>query len=117
MYFVKNIYNRCVEQNWRQILIMNKVEIGERIRQLRTERNLSRNSLANLSGVSPTYIAQLEEGLKSPTVEYLSYICDALNISLYVFFMNKQRENRINEALSKLTDEQQDLLINFIEKL
>lgn len=57
MYFVKNIYNRHVKQNWRQILIMNKVEIGERIRELRTERNLSRNSLANLSGVSPTYIA------------------------------------------------------------
>ena len=48
---------------------MEKREIGEKIRRLREKENITQNALANRAGVSPTYIYQLEQGLKSPTVE------------------------------------------------
>ena len=47
------------------------------------------------SCVSPTYIYQLEQGLKSPTVEYLGYICAGLNISLAEFFAEEQSEKNV----------------------
>ena len=64
---------------------MEKIEVARRIKELREKNHLSQNALANLAGVSPTYIYQLERGEKSPTIEYLNYICGALNISLNEF--------------------------------
>ena len=57
---------------------MEKLDVANRIKDLRNQKGLSQNTLANLAGVSPTYIYQLERGEKSPTVEYLYYICSAL---------------------------------------
>lgn len=96
---------------------MTRTEIGNKITQLRKERKMTRNMLANLSGISPTYIAQLEQGLRNPTVEYLSYVCDALNVSLALFFAEESNFTRWEKAISKLTPEQQENLLNFIEKL
>ena len=64
---------------------MDNLQVAERIKKLREKHRLTKNALANLAGVSPTYIYQLEQGLKSPTVEYLGYICQALNVSLSDF--------------------------------
>ncbi len=54
---------------------MEAKDVGNRIRQLREERKMTQYALANQSGVSPTYVYQLERGEKSPTVEYLEHIC------------------------------------------
>ena len=51
---------------------MEKLDVANRIKDLRIQKGLSQNALANLAGVSPTYIYQLERGEKSPTVEYLT---------------------------------------------
>ena len=53
---------------------MEKLDVANRIKDLRNQKGLSQNTLANLAGVSPTYIYQLERGEKSPTVEYLYYM-------------------------------------------
>ena len=50
---------------------MDKEEVGRRIKYFREKKNWKQNELANKAGVSPTYIYQLERGLKSVTVEYL----------------------------------------------
>lgn len=73
---------------------MEKIEVARRIKELREKNHLSQNALANLAGVSPTYIYQLECGEKSPTIEYLNYICGALKVSLSEFFASN------NNALS-----------------
>ena len=80
--------------------------------ELRESKKLARNALANKAGISPTYIYQLEMGLKSPTVEYLSYICDALDITLSDFF----KEGDVDESI-RLSARQQALLKEFIESL
>lgn len=65
---------------------MDKAEVGKKIKALRRQKNLTQVALAKLSGVSPTYIYQLEQGTKSPTVEYLGYICKGLGTTLGEFF-------------------------------
>ena len=43
--------------------------VGQRIRNYRTQRGLSQEKLAELSGCRPTYIGQLECGEKNATIE------------------------------------------------
>lgn len=95
---------------------MEKTEIARRIKLLRERKGIKQNTLANLAGVSPTYIYQLEHGEKSPTVEYLGYICDALGITLEQFFGDQQSFNQKNR-LDDLTPAQRSLLNDFLNSL
>ena len=55
--------------------------IGPVVRQLRLERKLSQEELANLAHVSSGYLSKLERGLyKAPSYEVLSRIAVALEI-------------------------------------
>lgn len=97
---------------------MEKQEIGEKIRRLREKENITQNALANRAGVSPTYIYQLEQGLKSPTVEYLGYICAGLNISLAEFFAEGQSEKNVaGRTTDALNEKQKRLLDEFLSSL
>lgn len=97
---------------------MEKREIGEKIRRLREKENITQNALANRAGVSPTYIYQLEQGLKSPTVEYLGYICAGLNISLAEFFAEElSQKNVAGRTTDALNEKQKRLLDEFLSSL
>ena len=60
--------------------------LGQRIRNCRTAKHLSQEKLAELSGVHPTYIGQIERGEKNATIESIEKISAALNISLSKLF-------------------------------
>lgn len=97
---------------------MTKAEVGERIRQLRESKELKQNALANLAGVSPTYISQLERGEKSPTIEYLYNICYyGLGITLQEFFTPESPENSYTFTFPNLTKTQRELLVAFLKAL
>lgn len=55
--------------------------IGTRLRGYRTQRTLSQERLAEMAGVHPTYIGQIERGEKNITLESLLKITTALEIS------------------------------------
>ena len=56
--------------------------VGQRVRHYRTERGLSQERLAELSGCHPTYIGQIERGEKNATVESLWKIASGLCVPL-----------------------------------
>ena len=86
--------------------------------KIREKENITQNALANRAGVSPTYIYQLEQGLKSPTVEYLGYICAGLNISLAEFFAEEQSEKNVaGRTTDALNEKQKRLLDEFLSSL
>ena len=80
---------------------MEKMEVANRIRELREAKKMTQNALANAAGVSPTYIYQLERGEKSPTVEYLDHICWGLGLTLKDFF-DYPNEEEFVEILTHL---------------
>ncbi len=92
--------------------------IGQRIRNYRTQKGLSQEKLAELSGCHPTYIGQLERGEKNATIESIERITTALDISLSKLFekLGKQQEDMQDIPLacyellaSKSKDEQKQL--------
>jgi len=65
--------------------------IGQKIKELRKKAGLSQQKLANLTGLTVTSIANLEQGIvKDPSIQTVIKIADALDISLDVFF-NRQK--------------------------
>lgn len=95
---------------------MNAKEVGARVKYFREKSNLTKNALANNAGVSPTYIYQVEQGQRCPTVEYLGHICWGLGITLEEFFAC-DGEKEVTDKLSYLTPEQKKRLNFFLNSL
>lgn len=53
------------------------------IRKKRTEKGISQGELAKLVNVSQPFIAEIEGGRKTPSVDVLMRICNVLEISLF----------------------------------
>jgi transcriptional regulator with XRE-family HTH domain len=64
--------------------------LAERVRYLRSRRDLSQEQLAKASGVSQSTIAQIERGRKDPSMTTLKKICKALDLELAVLFAGDQ---------------------------
>lgn len=60
--------------------------LGEKLRQLRSERNISQRELAHLAGLSPNSISLIERDETSPSVATLQSLASALNIRMSYFF-------------------------------
>lgn len=54
------------------------VELGQRVRRLRGVRGMSRKSLAQVSGISERYLAQLESGTGNLSIVLLRRVADAI---------------------------------------
>lgn len=67
-----------------------KVLVGQRIRILRKELNLSQEALALKSDVDRTYVTDVENGRRNVSVEILERIINALEISFFDFFNSKE---------------------------
>ena len=52
---------------------------GSAVREARDEVGLSQEKLAFRAGVHPTYVSQLERGLKSPSLDVVAALAKALN--------------------------------------
>lgn len=97
------------------------MDIGKRITFFREKKHYTVNKLATSAGISQSYLRDVELGKKKPTVEVLSYICDALDISLRDFFDDEIQEALTNdpllEKIYELSSEQRTSLLNFLNAL
>ncbi len=55
--------------------------MGDELRKLRERSGLTQEELSFRADLSRPYVSQLERNLKSPTVDTLFRICDALDVS------------------------------------
>ena len=98
-----------------------KMNVGKRITNLRTAKGLSTTALAHKAGLAQSHLRDIELSNKNPTVETLSYICDALEISLAEFF-SEETENSIKEdealrTFYRLNSSQRKALLLFLKTL
>jgi transcriptional regulator with XRE-family HTH domain len=65
------------------------MDIGQKVRQLRTEKNLNIRELAERVECTPSLISQLERGKTDPSISMLKKIARALDANIVDFFMER----------------------------
>ncbi len=82
--------------------------IGDKIKQLRLQCDLTQEELASRCELTKGYISQLENDLTSPSIATLIDILSALGTSLKEFFDEKEEEKIVfteNDFIEKKTEE------------
>ena len=97
------------------------MDISARIKFFREQKGYTVNRLANIAGISQSYLRSVELGQKNPTVETLSEICWALDISLKDFFdddtLASLQKDELLREIYRLTPRQRQNLANFLKSL
>lgn len=97
------------------------MDVGKRITWFREKKGITVNKLANEAGISQSYLREVELGKKKPTVETLSFVCEALGITLKDFFddgsVSRLETDELGAALFRLTPEQRKRLAEFLNSL
>lgn len=82
--------------------------LGERVRQARAQRQMTRKTLAHNSDVSERYIAQLESGLGNISILLLRQVASALNLPVTELLQPTNDASRelelMRQLLAKLPD-------------
>jgi len=67
-----------------------KLKVGQRIKELRKELELSQEALALKAEVDRTYVTDVENGRRNVSLEILERLIKALNVSFTEFFNSKE---------------------------
>ncbi len=74
-----------------------KLKVGQRIKELRKELELSQEALALKAEVDRTYVTDVENGRRNISVEILERLINALEISISEFFNSAQFKKRTRQ--------------------
>ncbi len=69
-------------------VLIEKLNLGGRIRDLRIQKNMTLNELAEKTGFSVALLSQIENNVVSPPISTLWRIAEALDVKIYYFFQD-----------------------------
>lgn len=85
------------------------MDIGEKLRQLRQQRGLTQEEMADRCELSKGFISQVERNLASPSIATLMDMLECLGVSLSAFFSDKSDEKIVftpQDMFEKVDEEQ-----------
>ena len=95
-----------------------------RLKKLRNGRDLTLKELSGRVKISQTYLNQMENGTREPTLRMLEKLAKFYGVNLSYFFVREEREKysvgelengEILKYLSKLSAEQKKNVLNYIK--
>jgi transcriptional regulator with XRE-family HTH domain len=84
---------------------MDYAAMGARIKARRKELHLTQGQLAELCGLSASFLGHIERGTRNASIETLEGLCKALNVSAD-YLIGLQAETAIKPILCDLTQEE-----------
>ena len=102
---------------------MNYDSIGKNIRKYRSSKKMRQEDLAELTGLSTTYVGMVERGEKIPSLETFLSILNALNISadmvLYEVLSTGYdiKVSLLNEKPESLSAKDKTLVYNVVDAI
>lgn len=73
------------------------MDLGNTILSLRKRHGLSQKSLANSSGITQTYLSQIENNVKEPNISVLKSIAEILGLPLPILFFLSLTEDDVKD--------------------
>ncbi len=95
--------------------------IGQICQQYRIKNNLTQNQVAELTGLEPRHISQIERGLSKGSIDTLIKLCNAYSITPDIILydlLDDSIKNSISvydEKFKKLTKRDKDSILHFID--
>jgi transcriptional regulator with XRE-family HTH domain len=91
-------------------------QVGDRVKKLRTDRNLSKAQFGEIIGVSGQYVGMIEKG-SGLSAEVIVNICREIGVSAdYILFGNTDPA-AVTFQLKGLTHEQIDLALDILKRV
>lgn len=98
--------------------ILDKAEIGQRIRQLRLLKDFTQAEFAESIDISVNFLSEIENGKKGLSAETLAKICQSLNTTSDYILFNKQLKTRsLIEIANALSVEELETTIRYLRTL
>lgn len=86
------------------------LDIGKRIRELRTLKSLTLEELADRCELTKGFLSQLENDMNTPSIQTLMDITEVLGISMSDFFKEEPYEKIVFKQADLFDDEKDDYL-------
>lgn len=109
------------------------INVGKHICELRDEKGMTQEELAESARISPSFLGMIERGQSIPSVATLLKIAKSLNISINQLFFKSDKllsekpvtkfgqeevlDNRITSLLKTLSHKEKRLLLNIIKQI
>lgn len=98
--------------------VSNSVEIGRAISSIRREKELSQTELARKANLSNSYLSEIEANKRTPDLNVLKKIADALGVPIELLMIKAVNEQNISDPDQKrLAREIAPLLENLVNIL
>ena len=99
--------------------MQDNIEVGERIRKIRENLNMTREKFSEKVDISDVFLGQIERGERSLSIKTLYKIVEFSDSSAdYILFGNKNDNvvyNKINKTLNRCSDNELNYIYNIIK--
>jgi transcriptional regulator with XRE-family HTH domain len=92
------------------------MNIGEAIKEMRTDRRLSQKELAEMSGISQNTLCSIEKGYSFPSKETINAICSALEIPVSYLLFSSITEEDVPEEKREVFNALREPMMKLFEK-
>ncbi len=95
--------------------------IGNKFQEYRLKNKLTQNQVAELTGLEPRHISQIERGLSKGSIDTLLKLCNAYQITPDIILYDLLDENLKNnvtiyeENFKKLSQRDKESILHFID--
>lgn len=97
--------------------------IGQRIKEIRNERNLTQEYIANVTGVNVSHISNIETNKVKVSLTLLVGICNALDVTMDYLLQNEYHnpdtitERELLNVIKDMEKEKQEILLRIAKVL
>ena len=95
--------------------------IGNKFQEYRLKNNLTQNQVAELTGLEPRHISQIERGFSKGSIDTLLKLCNAYKITPDIILYDlldeetKKSVSIYDEKIKKLSKRDKESILHFID--
>lgn len=97
------------------------IHIGNKFQEYRLKNNLTQNQVAELTGLEPRHISQIERGISKGSIDTLIKLCNAYKITPDIVLydlLDEDIKNSVSiyeEKFKKLSKKDKESILHFID--
>ncbi len=91
------------------------MKIGETIKKIRKEKGITQINFSRKCGISQTYLSQIENNERNPTIDILERISNALEIPYPVLSFLSITEDNVPEEKKEIYKRMEKVMFGLVE--